>query len=99
MLQRFQDKTKTLVKTPHMEQVTAVILFLDVSGFTKLSESLASAGPARGSEGLAYHLNSYFSQLVRIVSGSGGGDSDISAIHAPPNNSNKQTSSNLLVMR
>lgn len=49
-----------------------VVLFADVSGFTKLSESLSSLGPS-GAEHLARHLNSYFEQLLRII-GTQGGD-------------------------
>jgi hypothetical protein len=69
------EEDRPPLTTPYMEYFESVSLFLDVSGFTKLSEALAAQGPALGCEGLAKHLNSYMGQLIRIVSGSGGGAS------------------------
>jgi class 3 adenylate cyclase len=46
-------------------------LFADISGYTALCEAVASKG-AGGDEYLARHLNSYFEQLVRIMSSQGG---------------------------
>ncbi|GMF57515.1 unnamed protein product [Phytophthora fragariaefolia] len=46
-------------------------MFADVSGFTAMTESLAARGPV-GAEDLAKHLNSYFEQLLRLVSSAGG---------------------------
>ena len=68
------DDDVARLRAPHMEFFDSVALFLDISGFTKLSESLASQGPALGSEGVSKHLNSYMGQLIRIVSGSGAGE-------------------------
>lgn len=55
---------------PDTQQVTAVSMFADVSGFTAMTESLAARGPV-GAELLAKHLNSYFEQLLRLVSSAG----------------------------
>ncbi|MES1910297.1 MAG: hypothetical protein MHM6MM_002917 [Cercozoa sp. M6MM] len=57
---------------PEMQEVTTVALFADVSGFTKLSESLQARGP-EGIELLGFYLNRYLERLVRYV-GAGGGD-------------------------
>lgn len=46
-------------------------MFADVSGFTALSEAMARYGP-EGAEYLAKHLNSYFSQMVKIIASMGG---------------------------
>ena len=55
---------------PYQTHLETVVLFLDVSGFTKLSEKLATK--KYGAEELAEFLNQYFSQLVRIIYRSGG---------------------------
>lgn len=51
--------------------MTTVVMFADVSGFTKLSEAMAKHGP-EGAEYLTKHLNSYFSQMVKIIASEGG---------------------------
>ena len=43
-------------RVPSRESFETVVLFCDVSGFTKLSEAMALSG--RGAEGLKTHLNS-----------------------------------------
>ncbi|TYZ58767.1 hypothetical protein PybrP1_003336 [[Pythium] brassicae (nom. inval.)] len=58
-------------RLPDTQEVTAVSMFADVSGFTAMTESLAARGPV-GAELLAKHLNSYFEQLLRLVSSAGG---------------------------
>ena len=55
------------------QSFTTATLWADISGFTALSESLAAQEGRQGGEQLARHLNSYFSQMVRII-GSHGGD-------------------------
>lgn len=50
---------------------STVCMFADVSGFTALSEAMARYGP-EGAEYLAKHLNSYFSQMVKIIASMGG---------------------------
>ncbi|DBA05442.1 TPA: hypothetical protein N0F65_007604 [Lagenidium giganteum] len=58
-------------RVPDTHETTVVSMFADVSGFTAMTESLAARGPV-GAEYLAKHLNSYFEQLLRLVSSSGG---------------------------
>ncbi|GMF12061.1 unnamed protein product [Phytophthora lilii] len=56
---------------PTTHRTMVVSMFADVSGFTAMTESLAARGPV-GAEDLAKHLNSYFEQLLRLVSSAGG---------------------------
>jgi class 3 adenylate cyclase len=63
------DEHKNRV-TPWRQEYETVCVFCDVSGFTALSETMALNG--KGAEGLARHLNSYFSQMVRIIAADGG---------------------------
>ena len=55
---------------PWRQEYETVCVFCDVSGFTALSEAMAMNG--KGAEGLAKHLNSYFSQMVRLIASDGG---------------------------
>jgi class 3 adenylate cyclase len=48
-----------------------VVLFADVSGFSKLSESLAKKG-SLGAEELAIYLNAYLERMLKIIHRSGG---------------------------
>lgn len=50
---------------------TAVVLFADVSGFTRISEALASGGRS-GSEKLTQILNSYFDPMIKLIRAYGG---------------------------
>ncbi|KAG2523197.1 hypothetical protein JM16_005431 [Phytophthora kernoviae] len=65
-----QDMTQAL-PMPTTHRTMVVSMFADVSGFTAMTESLAARGPV-GAEDLAKHLNSYFEQLLRLVSSAGG---------------------------
>ncbi|KAF0689361.1 Aste57867_19187 [Aphanomyces stellatus] len=56
---------------PDTHSATVVSMFADVSGFTALTETLATRGPT-GAEYLAKHLNSYFEQLLKLISSEGG---------------------------
>lgn len=56
---------------PKHHEFSTVVLFCDVSGFTKLSESLAQKGPV-GAEDLGFYLNRYMERLVRIIARCGG---------------------------
>jgi class 3 adenylate cyclase len=47
-------------------------MFADVSGFTALGEKMLQKHGVGGPEYLARHLNSYFSQMVKIIAGEGG---------------------------
>ena len=59
------------IETPVAETIQAAVLFADISGFTRLTESLAERGPA-GVESIANVLNEYFGQLIDIVHQYGG---------------------------
>jgi class 3 adenylate cyclase len=57
--------------TATIEKFPAAVLFADVSGFTALTERLAARGPA-GAEELVALLNTYFGQLIDLVTSYGG---------------------------
>eukprot|EP01116_Phalansterium_solitarium_P016297 TRINITY_DN376_c0_g1_i1.p1 TRINITY_DN376_c0_g1~~TRINITY_DN376_c0_g1_i1.p1 ORF type:complete len:1257 (-),score=500.12 TRINITY_DN376_c0_g1_i1:501-4271(-) len=57
--------------TPVGIEMRAALLFLDVSGFTALTETLCKMGKI-GAELISKHLNSYFSQLIALISQHGG---------------------------
>ncbi len=59
------------IESPVAEDIHAAVLFADISGFTRLTESLAETGPA-GVETIANILNEYFGQLIDIVHQYGG---------------------------
>lgn len=59
------------ITEPSAESFPAAVLFADISGFTPLAEQLAQRGPA-GAETLTHELNTYFGQLIEIVTASGG---------------------------
>ncbi len=63
--------TDSPVVEPLARQLSAAVLFADISGFTKLTEKMAGSGPA-GAEELAHLLNSYFGQLIELIDGHGG---------------------------
>ena len=81
-----------------------VCLFADIAGFTALSEAFLSKG-FRGVEDLAFHLNSYTTQIVRLISKVGVCDvvvvSCLFTAPSPltPPNRPEETSSNLQAMR
>ncbi len=67
-----QDKLKQA--TPGFvkgEMLSGSLLFADVSGFTALSERLASLGP-EGAERLTTTMNDYFGAMLDVVASSGG---------------------------
>ncbi len=53
------------------QRFEAVVLFADVSGFTAISEALASTGKA-GAEELTRILNSYFEPMIALIQSYGG---------------------------
>jgi class 3 adenylate cyclase/tetratricopeptide (TPR) repeat protein len=59
------------LREPVGEQLNAVVLFADISGFTALTERLAQTGPG-GVEELTELLNGCFGELVRLVADYGG---------------------------
>jgi class 3 adenylate cyclase len=67
--QLLQDEAQQEV--PFRKAFETVVVFCDISGFTKLSEFMARSG--KGAEGVARAINKYFQMMVKIVS-SGGGD-------------------------
>ncbi|RHY42169.1 hypothetical protein DYB34_002867 [Aphanomyces astaci] len=64
-------ETRDSVEVPDTHSAEVVSMFADVSGFTALTESLAARGPS-GAEGLGKYLNSYFEQLLKLISSEGG---------------------------
>ena len=62
---------KLAFKEPTLEVFPAAALFVDVSGFTALSERLAAQGPS-GAEVLTGYLNQYFGPLLDIIQRYGG---------------------------
>jgi class 3 adenylate cyclase len=59
------------LREPEDEQLTAAVLFADISGFTALTERLAQTGRG-GVEELTELLNGCFGQLVQLVADHGG---------------------------
>jgi len=53
------------------ERVPSAVLFADISGFTALTERLASRGPV-GAEEISRLLNGYFAEVIDLVSAHGG---------------------------
>jgi class 3 adenylate cyclase/tetratricopeptide (TPR) repeat protein len=56
---------------PTEERVDGAILFVDVTGFTPMTEAFAKRGP-RGAESLSEILNDYYGRLTNFVDGYGG---------------------------
>ncbi len=59
------------ITEPTVEFLPAAALFVDVTGFTALSEKLAERGPG-GAEDLTTYLNAYFGPLLDIIQRYGG---------------------------
>ena len=59
------------MQTPSMESIQAAILVADISGFTKLTESMGSKDSA-GVEVLTRCINSFFGQVIDLVLQHGG---------------------------
>ena len=70
LLERFVKEPNPPEK-PTIQEFPAVILFLDITGFTSLNERLAQLGPA-GPELVSKHINSYFASLIKAVYEHGG---------------------------
>ena len=66
LIQKRVAENPAPIESPVSEQTHAVVLFADISGFTRLTEKLAEAGPA-GAEQIANILNEYFGKLIDIV--------------------------------
>lgn len=63
--------TPGINESPAMEHFDCAIVFADISGFTGLTERLATRGPV-GTETLSHILNHYFDTLIDIVYAHGG---------------------------
>jgi len=59
------------LQEPYQDERWASVLFLDISGFTSLTEALAQEGPD-GTEELTIILNQHFTELVESVNSWGG---------------------------
>lgn len=70
-VRRFLEQQQETDTLPYIHSTTVVAMFADVSGFTAMTESLAERGPV-GAEVLGKHLNSYFEQMLRLISSAGG---------------------------
>ena len=70
-LQRRIAESPAPFDTSFAERLNAAVLFADISGFTALSEKLASQG-AQGVEELTQVLNAYFGRLIDIIDDHGG---------------------------
>nr|CCA21905.1 adenylate cyclase putative [Albugo laibachii Nc14] len=71
VVRRFLEQQRDTDTLPFTHSTTVVAMFADVSGFTAMTESLAERGPV-GAEVLGKHLNSYFEQMLRLISSAGG---------------------------
>jgi hypothetical protein len=63
--------TQPPVPVPQLKELKAVPLFLDVSGFTPLTERLCERGP-QGAELVRNYLSAFFEELLSTVSLFGG---------------------------
>lgn len=57
--------------TPCVEYMDVALLFLDMSGFTPLTEKLSMKG-MKGVEEVSHHLNDYFGQIIARIHDHGG---------------------------
>src|SRR5688572_22135592 len=71
LITRGLTSDSTPITTATLERFPAVALFADISGFTRLAERLAQEGP-QGAEELSRLLNSYFGQLIDLITEHGG---------------------------
>jgi class 3 adenylate cyclase len=65
LARRLVDHPEPL-EAPFAERFQAAVLFADITGFTALTEQLASQGPD-GAEAISRILNDYFSQLIETI--------------------------------
>lgn len=77
------------IAAPEEERFPAALAFVDISGFSKLSDELSSCHGAEGAELLQQYINSYFAPLIAAVLAHGGdvlkfaGDAFIALWHTP----------------
>jgi class 3 adenylate cyclase len=70
-LLRRSARGESTAPEPGFEVFSGALLFVDISGFTDLTERLARKGPG-GTEELTSILNSYFGRLLDLISNHGG---------------------------
>ncbi|KAL6048289.1 putative Adenylate/guanylate cyclase, partial [Balamuthia mandrillaris] len=71
VLERFREDP-TPLKDFETSHFYSTILFIDISGFTSMTERLTAYGHDKGSEQMVRHLNGYFSALVDMIQKYGG---------------------------
>ncbi|EQC40568.1 hypothetical protein SDRG_02456 [Saprolegnia diclina VS20] len=72
IVRRYLETRDERLPVPATHSLKVVSMFADVAGFTAMTESLAVRGGPVGAESLSKHLNAYFQQLVRFITGAGG---------------------------
>ena len=65
------NETQQVVKLPELQLMETVVIFADISGFTKLSEACARKGDM-GNETLAFSINRYMDGMVQNLNLYGG---------------------------
>ncbi|HSH01343.1 MAG TPA: adenylate/guanylate cyclase domain-containing protein [Anaerolineae bacterium] len=65
------NQATTPLTQAKQHQVLAAVLFADISGFTAITEKFSQQGAA-GTEAITQLLNTYFSELITLVTASGG---------------------------
>ena len=70
-LRRLAARGDAVAGGPWAERVPTVVLYVDISGFTALTEDLALAGP-RGAEDVREVLNTCFAPLIDLITRHGG---------------------------
>lgn len=71
ILQRRILDDPTPPNKPFAESYSAAVLFVDISGFTALTEKFAAQGPS-GAEDISAILNSFYGQWIEIIRSYGG---------------------------
>ena len=71
VVQRRFERDPRPLQGPEVQRCRGSLLFLDISGFTVLAESLAPSG-REGTEDLSRILNTYFARLIQVVIDYGG---------------------------
>src|SRR5690349_17459793 len=71
ILQRRIVDDPTPPNKPFMEEYSAAVLFVDISGFTALTEQFAARGPS-GAEDISAVLNGFYGQWIAMIKDYGG---------------------------
>jgi class 3 adenylate cyclase len=72
VVERFLDEKEKDLNQREMHEHSAAVAFVDISGFTKLSETLANQYKENGAEMLNTYISSYFDQLISTIFEYGG---------------------------